>query len=53
MKRNPEFPAWQCIGQPRPGRFGGVFYNQHRKFLIHECVTGKRWITDDDVQDQL
>jgi type I restriction enzyme, S subunit len=26
---------------------------QYRKSLIHECVTGKRRITDDDVQDQL
>jgi len=26
---------------------------QHRKSLIHECVTGKRRITEDDVQDQL
>ena len=26
---------------------------QYRKFLIHECVTGKRRITDDDVQGQL
>jgi len=25
---------------------------QYRKSLIHECVTGKRWITEDDVQDQ-
>jgi type I restriction enzyme S subunit len=26
---------------------------QYRKSLIHECVTGKRWITEDDVQGQL
>ncbi len=26
---------------------------QYRKSLIHECVTGKRRITDDDVQNQL
>jgi type I restriction enzyme M protein len=26
---------------------------QYRKSLIHECVTGKRQITEDDVQDQL
>ena len=26
---------------------------QYRKSLIHECVTGKRRITDGDVQDQL
>ena len=26
---------------------------QYRKSLIHECVTGKRWITDGDVQNQL
>ena len=26
---------------------------QYRKSLIHECVTGKRRITDDDVQGQL
>lgn len=26
---------------------------QYRKSLIHECVTGKRRITDDDMQDQL
>jgi hypothetical protein len=28
MKRNHEFPTWQCIGQPGAGRFGGIFYNQ-------------------------
>jgi len=26
---------------------------QYRKSLIHECVTDKRRITEDDVQDQL
>ena len=26
---------------------------QYRKSLIHECVTGKRRVTDDDVQNQL
>ena len=26
---------------------------QYRKSLIHECVTGKRRITEDDVRDQL
>jgi len=26
---------------------------QYRKSLIHECVTGKRLITEDDVQGQL
>jgi len=26
---------------------------QYRKSLIHECVTGKRRITEEDVQDQL
>jgi len=26
---------------------------QYRKSLIHECVTGKRRITEDDVQVQL
>jgi len=26
---------------------------QYRKSLIHECVTGKRRITEDDVQGQL
>jgi len=25
---------------------------QYRKSLIHECVTGKRRITEDDMQDQ-
>ena len=28
MTTNHEFPTWQCIGQPGPGRFEGIFYNQ-------------------------
>ena len=27
--------------------------NQYRKSLIHECVTGKRRVNKDDVQEQL